>query len=140
MAYLEYFIEGLRQESKLAERETTIGRSPDCTIQFLHDAELSRHHCTVIAAEDGTFSLKDHRATNGTFHNEDRLGPETVALTDGDQIRIGQTIMTFREHAVGTTTQIFGEVADQMNRGAGFHTIMQRILHRDGGGKDQKDT
>jgi pSer/pThr/pTyr-binding forkhead associated (FHA) protein len=131
MAYLEYYIEGMRQESKLESAETTIGRSPDCTIQLLHDAELSRHHCTVIAREDGSFAVTDHRATNGTFLNEERLSSEALPLQDGDQIRIGKTVMTFRQQAMGTTTQIFGEVADEMNKGAGFHTIMQRILHKD---------
>jgi hypothetical protein len=37
-------------------------------------------------------------------------------------------------------TQIFTETAEEMSKGAGFHTIMTRILKGGKGGKGSKDS
>jgi len=61
------------------------------------------------------------------FHRQPVEG-ESVLLKDQDLILIGQTTLVFRARDVGRTTMLFAEVADQMERGKGFHTIMHEIV------------
>jgi len=133
MAFLEYKNEGTRAECRLTEQSTSIGRSPECVLQIVDDPELSRVHCSVARQSDETFVVLDEQATNGTFLNEQRVEGEPVLLKDEDVIRIGQTELVFRARDVGRTTMLFSEVADQMEKGKGFHTIMHEIVE----GKDK---
>ncbi len=65
----------------------TLGRAP--TADFVVEAALvSRFHCRVTLAGDGTLALEDLKSTNGTFVNEQRI--ERHALESGDRIRIGR--------------------------------------------------
>ena len=73
------------------ERETTIGRSPDCGI-FLDDVTVSRKHA-VIVARDGGFVVEDQGSLNGTFVNRKRV--ESAPLEDGDELQIGKYRLTF---------------------------------------------
>jgi pSer/pThr/pTyr-binding forkhead associated (FHA) protein len=130
MAYLEYLIGDERHETKLDTTENTVGRARDCTVQLLHDPELSRVHCTVRRDADGGFAVVDEGSTNGTFLNDEQVGNEPRALKEGDRIRIGTTVLVFREQEVGRTAMIFSDVEKQMDRGDGYHTILDRILHR----------
>jgi|GEM_PF-1157063 len=130
MAYLEYLIEEQRHEVVLEAAETSVGRARECSLQLLHDPELSRVHCTIRRSAENTFALVDEGSTNGTFLNEDKVGSEERPLKEGDRIRIGTTVLVFREQEVGRTAMIFSDVEQQMDRGDGFHTIMGRILHR----------
>ena len=130
MAYLEYQIEGKHQRSNLEAAIVTVGRSADCTLQFEQDAEMSRHHCTILRDDEGQHSLRDENASNGTFVNGIRVGDEVVILKDGDEIRTGHTHFTYRTETepVGRTAMIFSEVEGRMNEGAGFHTIFNEIM------------
>ena len=130
MAYLEYFIDEQQHEAKLEADENAVGRSKECSVQLLHDPELSRVHCTFRRHPDGSFVLVDDGSTNGTYLNEERVGSEELPLRDGDRIRIGTTVLVFREQPVGRTAMLFTEVEQQMQRGDGFHTIMGKILRR----------
>jgi pSer/pThr/pTyr-binding forkhead associated (FHA) protein len=73
------------------ERETTIGRSPDCGI-FLDDVTVSRKHA-VVTERDGSFFVEDQGSLNGTFVNRRRV--ESAELSDGDEIQIGKYRLTF---------------------------------------------
>ena len=130
MAYLEYFIDDQQHEVQLEADENAVGRSKECRLQLLHDPELSRVHCTFKRHPDGSFVLVDEGSTNGTYLNEERVGSEELPLREGDRVRIGTTVLVFREKQVGRTTMLFTEVEQQMQRGDGFHTIMGKILHR----------
>lgn len=130
MAHLEYLIEDKQHEVQLEAEVTCIGRSRECTLQLVHDPELSRVHCSVRRQADGTFVLFDEGSTNGTFLNDEQVGSDGRPLKEGDRIRIGSTTLVFREQAVARTAMIFTDVEQQMERGDGFHTIMERILHR----------
>lgn len=130
MAYLEYVVDGQRYEAALGSVDNSVGRARECAIQLLHDAELSRVHCTVQRQSDGSFVLVDEGSTNGTYLNDERVVNEERPLRDGDRIRVGTTVLVFREQEVGRTAILFSEVEHQMERGEGFHTIMGKILHR----------
>jgi pSer/pThr/pTyr-binding forkhead associated (FHA) protein len=73
------------------ERETTIGRSPDCGI-FLDDVTVSRKHA-VLVERDGGFFIEDQGSLNGTFVNRKRV--ESAQLDDGDELQIGKYRLTF---------------------------------------------
>ena len=130
MAYLEYFIGEKQYECKLEADACAIGRANECSLQLLHDPELSRVHCTLKRQPNGSFMLVDEGSTNGTFLNDDRVTTTERLLHEGDRIRIGTTVLVFRELQVGRTTILFNEVEQQMEHGEGFHTIMGKILHR----------
>lgn len=130
MAFLEYTTGGTKTEHQLTEQSTTVGRSTECVLQIVDDEELSRVHCSIARQSGGTFVLVDEQATNGTFLNGQPVEGEPVLLKDQDLILIGQTTLVFRARDVGRTTMLFAEVADQMERGKGFHTIMHEIVDK----------
>ncbi|MCP4643831.1 MAG: SpoIIE family protein phosphatase [bacterium] len=70
-----------------------LGRAVDCGL-VIDDEAASRHHTTVYV-ESGAFRWRDMGSTNGTVVNgvEKREG----ALRNGDQLRIGETVLTFEE-------------------------------------------
>jgi pSer/pThr/pTyr-binding forkhead associated (FHA) protein len=87
-----------------------IGRGEDCDIHLPTDfahADVSRHHCLLDIASSHV-RIRDLGSRNGTFVNERTIGqrplhlaPEeadlssskTVELRDGDEIRVGNTVL-----------------------------------------------
>lgn len=138
MARLEYQIDTEYHELRLTDVVTSIGRADDCTLQLLHDPGLSRLHCSIRLKLDNTYVLVDEKATNGTFLDEKRVSGEGERLKDHDQIRVGKTILTFRDSEVGRTTMALREVEQQMGQGKGFSTIMRNIVRRDKPRSDQE--
>ena len=86
-----------------------IGRAQDCDIQVSsenEDREVSRHHC-LLEFIPPTVRLCDLGSTNGTFVNGERVGPRgpnardelsqvgpfEVELKNGDEVRLGKTIL-----------------------------------------------
>ena len=128
MPSLVYFTDKDRREVELIERDTTIGRDEECVIRLREDAEVSRLHCTVQRQEDGSYLLLDENAKNGTFLNGERVLNEERTLSDGDEIRVGQTHLRFFEKLGSESKEIFSEVARQMEQGKGYHTLMHEIL------------
>jgi hypothetical protein len=76
----------------LGEYVVSIGRQDDCTI-VLADPNVSRHHSEIRPSGLG-FEVNDLASTNGTHVNGVKLSAPHV-LTDGDQIRFGNTVITF---------------------------------------------
>jgi hypothetical protein len=70
-------------------RPLTIGRAPDNRL-VLRDGRASRHHARIDARR-GSLVLTDLGSTNGSFVNDRRV--ESVALGEGDRIRVGATIL-----------------------------------------------
>ncbi len=70
-----------------------IGRLPDCAVH-LSDPQSSRHHAEIRAGHDG-FRLRDLSSTNGTYLNGVAIVEQP--LRDGDEIRIGTTVLRFQE-------------------------------------------
>src|SRR5262249_7655151 len=69
----------------------TIGRDPFNTIT-VEDDRVSAFHCRVEADQD-RFVVVDCDSLNGTYVNGREIG--RVRLEDGDQIRVGRTILQF---------------------------------------------
>ena len=54
---------------------------------------MSRNHCR-LTFHGSHYSVRDLRSTNGTYVN-DNLVDEDVHLRDGDQVKVGRTILKF---------------------------------------------
>src|SRR4029077_83454 len=76
----------------LTEGELSIGREP-CNHILLLDSLVSRRHC-VIRREGQEFLILDLDSRNSTFVNN--LPVKERLLADGDQIRIGKSILVFQ--------------------------------------------
>lgn len=71
-----------------------IGRSPDNQV-MVNDSKVSSHHAQIRQQGQG-YEVIDLGSSNGTFVNEERLMPNVPrALSSGDQIRVGDTILAF---------------------------------------------
>ncbi len=70
----------------------TIGRSRESDV-FLEDLAVSRLHATIYRDEMGGYLLRDENSANGTTVNGQRI--TEVALQEGDEIQLGQTILAF---------------------------------------------
>jgi len=81
---------------ELGNTEVSIGRADTCTICVNTD-QVSRKHATVQAVL-GKYYVVDMRSTNGTFVNEQKV--ERAKLLDGDQIRVGKTVLKYTESHV----------------------------------------
>lgn len=81
---------------ELGKQEVSIGRGDNCTICVSTD-QVSRKHATVQQVL-GRYYVVDMRSTNGTFVNEQKV--ERAKLMDGDQIRVGKTVLKYTESHV----------------------------------------
>jgi diguanylate cyclase (GGDEF)-like protein len=81
---------------ELGTKEVSIGRADTCTICVNTD-QVSRKHATIQHVL-GKYYLVDMRSTNGTFVNEQKV--ERAKLVDGDQIRVGKTVLKYTESHV----------------------------------------
>ncbi len=80
---------------KLASGENVIGRDPQCSV-WLDGERVSRRHASIrVDAPAATAYLTDLGCTNGTFVGRRRV-VDPVALRDGDEIKVGSIVLTFR--------------------------------------------
>jgi two-component system, cell cycle response regulator len=100
----------LGQSVELDRDEVQIGRGDHSALVINSDL-VSRHHATVLRV-DSRHVLRDENSTNGTFVNDRRVSGST-ALSDGDQIKIGRTVIKYTrsplevgylEHVMGLAT------------------------------------
>ncbi len=90
-------------------RGLTLGRSFTADVT-LFDLACSREHCRVELHGDH-YRAVDMGSTNGSFHNALRMQPgQAEVLNDGDRLRLGDTLLTFRTH--GEPTQEDGTVRE----------------------------
>jgi len=76
--------------------EHVIGRDPDAEIR-LDQSTVSRRHARLVVTTKGAI-LEALISKNGTFRGG-ALVSAPIQLADGDAIRVGSVLMTFREHA-----------------------------------------
>ncbi len=86
----------------LQRGENVLGRSEDASVRI--DAPgVSRRHARITVADDGAM-LEDLASKNGTFVGE-RLVEEPTALHDGDRLRLGRQLLTFRSAGSAAPTR-----------------------------------
>jgi Nif-specific regulatory protein len=84
---------GLGARYRLDSAEIEIGKAPACTIA-LGDPAAGWKHCSVRRVGD-RFLLTDYRTPAGIHVNGKRVWEHWLA--DGDQFRIGETVLLFRK-------------------------------------------
>ena len=73
------------------QKEYKIGRSRDANVQ-LKDIKVSRLHSRVTVKGE-KYTITDMDSKNGTYVNGERI--QTTQLSDGDQIRLGFSVLQF---------------------------------------------
>jgi FHA domain-containing protein len=81
--------DGSTQSFVVDGRPLTIGRGPDNGL-VLQDSRASRHHARIYGRQ-GALLLADLGSTNGSWVNDRRI--QEIALGEGDEIRIGDTVL-----------------------------------------------
>lgn len=81
-----------RRTIVLLDGASVIGRDPDVAVR-IEAPGVSRRHARILA-EGGRFVLEDLKSKNGTYLRDVRLSP-SAELADGDEFRLGQTLLVF---------------------------------------------
>ena len=82
---------------KLPKNDAKIGRDKS-NLVAIEDSKSSREHARIRFA-DGIYSISDLGSSNGTFVNDNQITGH-VPLSDGDLIRIGDTVLSFKPAGV----------------------------------------
>ena len=89
---VRYWLVWEARQVALRDGENIVGRAPDANV-WIDAAGVSRHHARIVVHDDAT--VEDLGSKNGTF-----VGGRPVTapqpLADGDQIRLGPVVVTFR--------------------------------------------
>ena len=89
----------------LMDGANIIGRAPEAAVQ-IDSPGVSRLHAR-IRIENGVATLEDLGSKNGTHLNGTRIGT-AKALADGDEIRLGTIVLTFRSTSASDETETVG--------------------------------
>ena len=100
------WIEWGRQRFPLPPGEHLIGRDPEAGIR-LDSTTVSRRHARLLVGARQTV-LEDFGSKNGTFVGEARV-TAPMPLNDGDTIRIGDILVTYRAPDAGSSTMTLGQ-------------------------------
>jgi DNA-binding winged helix-turn-helix (wHTH) protein len=90
---VRYWLVWLSRQIPVQAGEHILGRAPDASV-WIDAAGVSRQHARLVVDDHGA-TLEDLGSKNGTFVGDQ---PVTAArrLLDGDQIRLGPVVITFR--------------------------------------------
>ena len=90
---VKYWLIWETRQVALADGENVVGRAPDASV-WIDARGVSRHHARIVVGR-GSVTLEDLGSKNGTYVGAERVtGPH--ALADGEQIRLGSIVITFR--------------------------------------------
>jgi len=81
------------QELPLREGDNVIGRHSDADI-VIRSTGISRRHA-VLRLSNGTATVRDLESKNGTFVGA-ALASHDTPIRDGDELRVGSILLTFR--------------------------------------------
>ena len=100
--HVRYWLVWEARQIPLSPGDNVLGRAPDAEV-WIDAAGVSRHHAR-ICLEGSDATVEDLGSKNGTFL---RGQPVTAraSLTDGDQIRLGSVVVTFRIPAPSGSTE-----------------------------------
>jgi pSer/pThr/pTyr-binding forkhead associated (FHA) protein len=87
--------EQLYELGDTATRKLIIGRGMEADIPLTWDSEVSSVHAELERIGDSWAIIDDGLSSNGTYVNGERLNGRR-RLHDGDALRVGQTVVTYR--------------------------------------------
>jgi two-component system cell cycle response regulator len=84
----------LGRRATLGRGAFQIGRSSKNELPIDQES-VSRHHARITHSQSRAYTIEDLGSTNGTYVNDEKIGKERRSLKDGDQIRVGRSILKF---------------------------------------------
>jgi DNA-binding winged helix-turn-helix (wHTH) protein len=90
---IRYWLVWDTRQIALADGDNIVGRAPDAAV-WIDAPGVSRHHAR-IRLEGAQATVEDLGSKNGTYLGGERL-TAPLPLADGDQIRLGSIVVTFR--------------------------------------------
>ena len=98
---VKYWLVWETKQVPLAEGDNLVGRGVDASV-WIDAPGVSRHHARIVVRQ-GEATLEDLGSKNGTYlNNESVTSPQP--LKDGDRIRVGSFLLTFRVGPPNTST------------------------------------
>jgi hypothetical protein len=85
------------RELILTRERTTIGRAEACDIGLFGDNQIEKLHACILQAGN-RYYVEDEQSPAGTFFNDEQVTGRTL-LHSGDRIRVGGSVLRFREKA-----------------------------------------
>jgi pSer/pThr/pTyr-binding forkhead associated (FHA) protein len=110
---------GDKIEHLIDRAEVAIGKGLHNEV-VLADPTVSNSHALLLT-RDGCYNIVDLGSRNGTFVAGERLGDQARVLRHGDSIRVGQTVLTFRnpaETSENLTARLSNEFVEEVRRRA----------------------
>lgn len=95
--------DGQRRSFSIHKAVTVIGRREDCDVR-IPLGEISRKHCRLVRAEDGTLRVEDAGSSNGTYVNGKRV--QQSKLSPGDTLQIGPVAFVLQLDGVPTDAEL----------------------------------
>lgn len=102
---IKYWLVWETRQVPLREGANILGRAPDAEV-WVDALGVSRHHARITLS-GGDATVEDLGSKNGTYLRGDRLTTPS-RLADGDQIRLGSVVMTFRIPPPAGSTETAG--------------------------------
>jgi len=99
---VRYWLVWQTRQVALSAGENIVGRAPDAAV-WIDAPGVSRRHARVVVAA-GTATVEDLGSKNGTYVGAERV-TRPRALADGEQIRLGPVVLTFRIPQPAETTE-----------------------------------
>jgi DNA-binding winged helix-turn-helix (wHTH) protein len=96
-----YWLTLPNRQFALAEGDNIVGRDPAANVPLQFPGVSRRHARVVVAA--GVATISDLGSKNGTWVRGQRITTPSV-LNDGDELRIGSMLLTFRAITTGLST------------------------------------
>ncbi len=90
---VRYWLVWEARQIALSEGENILGRAPDASV-WIDAPGVSRHHARILL-QGASAAVEDLGSKNGTYVSGRRI-TQALQLTDGDQIRLGSVVVTFR--------------------------------------------
>ncbi len=109
-------------EIPLSMGENLLGRDSGVQIR-INDASVSRQHARITVGESSA-TIQDLGSKNGTFLRESRLDSPRL-LADGDEIRVGDVLITFRFTGGDQSTRTAGR-GESRNKSAKDSLLRQK--------------
>jgi DNA-binding winged helix-turn-helix (wHTH) protein len=101
---IRYWLIWSSRQIPVTEGDHILGRAPDASV-WIDAPGISRHHARLVLAGKQAV-LEDLGSKNGTYVGEERVTAPR-RLDDGDQIRLGPVVITFRiPPVVGSTDTV----------------------------------
>src|SRR5688572_2459195 len=122
-AAVEIAVRGTALVYALAENATvTVGRVAQCEIH-IDDQAVSRRHCT-LSVQGSSLLINDLSSANGTFLNE--MEVKSATARPGDLIRVGSTVLEYRDPAAAHSVTKTARVAAEADKG--IESVIRRRI------------